>query len=276
MSNQLTVIVDNRAEKPYQKEHGFSLLIEWNGKRILFDTAQGKAFFHNAELLGISLEQLDALILSHGHYDHGGNLAAVLEKNPHMPVYAHPDCVIDRYSLHKDGKIVPVNLSEKDRKALLSHPEESLHWCREAEEVFPGLWFSGSIPRIHEDEDTGGSFFLEKEMVHTDSIPDDISICLEYEDHLSLICGCCHAGVRNTIDRVQAIRNQKSVEFLMGGFHLVHAGEKRISDTISFIDDHQIRRIIPAHCTGELAMKRFKQELSGKVSFGLAGLKLPL
>lgn len=276
MSNQLTVIVDNRAEEPYQAEHGFSLFIEWKGKRILFDTAQGKPLFHNAALLGISLEHLDALILSHGHYDHGGNIAALLKMNPRMAVYAHPDCLMDRYSLHKDGDIVPVNLSEKDRKALMTHPEGLLHWCREAEEIFPGLWISGTIPRLHQDEDTGGAFFREKEMVHADSIPDDISLCLEYEDQLSVICGCCHSGVRNTIDRILTIRDHRTVKFLMGGFHLVHAGEKRISDTIAFINAHHIGRIIPAHCTGKTAMKRFREELTGKVTFSQAGLKIPV
>lgn len=87
----ITVLVDNQAETGLQHEHGLSILIEHQGKRILFDDGQNDALFYNATKLDIPLYDLDMIILSHGHYDHGGNLSALLLANPNALFYAHPD-----------------------------------------------------------------------------------------------------------------------------------------------------------------------------------------
>lgn len=274
--DSLTVLVDNIAEKPLKSEHGFSLLIQWKGKRILFDTAQYDSLFHNAAELGVSLEKLDALILSHGHYDHGGNLAGILERNPRMPFYAHPESLKDRYSRHGKDDVRRVSLSEKDRAAVLALPGDLYIPCSGATEVFPGLWISGNIPRVHQDEDTGGAFYLEKEAVHPDLIPDDLSIWLDHGEDISLICGCCHSGLRNTVEYIRQLSGGKAVRMILGGYHLKHAGENRISRTIEFINRNRIRKIVPAHCTGKTAMERFANELDGDVTFSRVGLNVPL
>jgi 7,8-dihydropterin-6-yl-methyl-4-(beta-D-ribofuranosyl)aminobenzene 5'-phosphate synthase len=74
---QISILVDNKAEAGLMKEHGFSIWIEVSDHKILFDTGQGKAFIHNSTALGCNLSLAEALILSHGHYDHTGNLVHV-------------------------------------------------------------------------------------------------------------------------------------------------------------------------------------------------------
>lgn len=276
MDNSLTVLVDNRAEEPLKSEHGYSILIEWNGKRVLFDTAEFDSLYHNTKQMEIPLDNLDILVLSHGHHDHGGNLAEVLEMNPGIKVYAHPECLNDRFSVHKDGKAPFIGLSEKDRKALLSLPDDRIVWCRDSVEILPGFRVSGTIPRVYGDEDTGGDFYTEKECLHPDPLYDDMSIWLDTADEITIISGCCHSGLRNTVDHILSISEKKNIRILMGGFHLLHAGEKRVSDTIDYLNNSNIRQLIPAHCTGEKAMKRFQEELSCKVTLSLTGLKVSL
>ena len=80
MELKITTLIENQPgqDERLAFEHGLSLFIEFAGKRLLFDTGQTGAFADNAEKLSIDLSQLDAVILSHGHYDHSGGLARLL------------------------------------------------------------------------------------------------------------------------------------------------------------------------------------------------------
>jgi len=96
---EITVLVDNNADQGFMAEHGFSVLIEHNNQRILFDTGQCDALFHNAKKLNIKLTELDSIILSHGHYDHGGNIEWLSTNNPSCQLYLHPDSLKKRFSI---------------------------------------------------------------------------------------------------------------------------------------------------------------------------------
>ena len=276
MKNKLRILVDNRAEEPLKKEHGFSILLEWQGKRVLFDTAQEDSLFHNAKVLGISLDNLDALVLSHGHYDHGGNLKEILDSNPDIPVYCHPSCFTERYSLRSSGEVISVALSDRDRNALLNLPGKNLQKWESLVEVVPGFYFSGAIPRYYPDEDTGGPFYLEKDLLHPDPLNDDISIWLDHGKDISIICGCCHSGIRNTVDHIRKQAGKKGIRILLGGFHLLHAGEKRLNDTIDYLNSSPVESVYPAHCTGPAVIDRFEKELVCQVIPSYAGLQVSL
>ena len=95
---RITILLENRARDGLLSEHGVSFWIEADGMKLLLDTGQSDAFARNAEALGINLEDADALILSHGHSDHSGGLAAVLPKMKSPIVYLHPAALLERYS----------------------------------------------------------------------------------------------------------------------------------------------------------------------------------
>ncbi|MGL5573401.1 MAG: MBL fold metallo-hydrolase, partial [Cetobacterium sp.] len=81
-------MVENKSlNKDLAKEHGLSLYIKTNGKKILFDVGESKKFWKNAEKIGINLEEIDYLVLSHGHKDHGGGLPYFLKKNKKAKIY---------------------------------------------------------------------------------------------------------------------------------------------------------------------------------------------
>jgi glyoxylase-like metal-dependent hydrolase (beta-lactamase superfamily II) len=101
---KITILVDNSSSDPdLQSEHGFSLWIEADNKKILFDTGHSKLIVHNAAKLDINLGLAQYLILSHGHYDHTGAVAEIVRLNPSITIFCHPFITNQRFSRQPDG-----------------------------------------------------------------------------------------------------------------------------------------------------------------------------
>lgn len=276
MADKVTILVDNIGEEPLQSEHGFSIKMELNDKKILFDTGQGEALFINAKILGIALDDLDILILSHGHYDHSGNIKKIIEMNPLIDFYAHPDCLKSRISYYEGKPVKYVSLTEENIKAINSLPENQKHWCIDETEILPGVWVTGTIERKNDYEDTGGAFYTDSLCTSPDLLPDDMSLWIEKEDSLTIICGCCHSGLQNTVEKILSLTKRSSIDTIIGGLHLVKADENRIKKTISFIKTQEIGTLIGAHCTSEKAVSKLKEKLGKQVALGKVGLTLKL
>jgi len=275
MKNNITVIVDNKSQIGLKNEHGLAIHIEYNGKRILFDNGQNKeALFYNAEQLNIPLTNLDFIILSHGHYDHSGNLDTLLKLNPSAHFYAHPDCLQTRYSLHPNKAPHTISIKPNILKSLAEFPETQKHFITDVTEISPGIWLTGQIPRIANDEDTGGPFFLDTDKKQLDLLNDDMSLWLDTEEGIAVICGCCHAGIINTLTHIKQQRpSGTNITLLLGGLHLVNANKRRIDATIDYLNKQPINTIYPAHCTGDNAMDLLQQYCTN-VQTAKAGLTL--
>ena len=276
MTTTITLLVDNKAETGLKYEHGLSIFIEHQGKRILFDNGQDdEALFYNAEKLGVPLTDLDIIILSHGHYDHSGNLDTLLKNNPDAVFYAHPDCTKTRYSLHPGKAPRTISLRKNVMEALEAFPEKQKKFISSATEIAPRMWLTGQIPRICDVEDTGGPFFLDKERIKADLLHDDISLWIETADGLVVVSGCCHSGLINTLNHIKKQAAQTTIKCLLGGLHLLNANQERMDATIDYLNKQGIGNIYPAHCTGDNAMSLL-QEQCKNVQIAKAGLKLNL
>ncbi|MEQ9487204.1 MBL fold metallo-hydrolase [Coleofasciculus sp. F4-SAH-05] len=131
---QLTVLVENTAYgRGLLGEHGLSYLIETDSQRVLFDTGQGLTLRHNAQQLGISLQNLDAVALSHGHYDHTGGLITVLEDCKIAKLFLHPAALQPKFSPR--GNIgSPIQDADRLKQAI-----DQLVWTDKPTEVIPGI-----------------------------------------------------------------------------------------------------------------------------------------
>ncbi|MEI7942086.1 MAG: MBL fold metallo-hydrolase, partial [Candidatus Riflemargulisbacteria bacterium] len=99
---QITTIIDNHApSSPLSGEHGLSILIEIDKKMILMDVGQSNLFAENAKTLGINLEEITDLIISHGHYDHTGGLQAFFDNNTTANIYIHPAGLKNKLNVNK-------------------------------------------------------------------------------------------------------------------------------------------------------------------------------
>ncbi len=269
---KITILVDNRISRlELQAEHGFALWIENEGKRILFDTGQGGALEKNAKMLGIDLGKTDMVVLSHGHYDHSGGLAKVLRHAAAVELYCHPGVILPRYSM-KNGIATPVHMPQDSMAAMDRLPPAQLHWLQQPFRLSARIGLSGPIPRSTNYEDAGGPFFLDPKGKRPDPFSDDLALWMQTQSGLVVCVGCSHAGLVNTLDHVRRQNNGQKIRAVIGGFHLVNASSRRLSETISALRRLEVQLVVPCHCTGDLAMAELEDSLGKKVMSGAAGM----
>jgi len=269
----ITLLVDNASNDPrLTPEHGFAAWIEADDRRILFDTGRSDTVFANAKALEIDLCTADTLILYHGHYDHTGNIAALLELNQSLEIFCHPAISIPRYSRHADGSMRSIGMSQANAEALRGRGD-LIHWTSRPIFVSDDIGITGPIPRLMPFEDTGGDFFLDSDAKQRDPIDDDCAIWFVTAQGLTVVTGCCHSGIINTLGYIRSIAGALPLRTVVGGMHLLHATAKRIDATCDYLASRNIGELVPCHCTGDGAIELMKSRLGEMVRPG--GLRFP-
>ena len=258
---RITTLVENTVSGVgLLAEHGLSFWIEYGDKRILFDTGQSNIFIKNAKVLGIDLTDTDAIVLSHGHYDHTGGLTAVLDIAAKAKVYLHPAAIEAKFSKKTSGA-ESIGMPDSARKGISDH--EAI-WTETPTQIFPGVKVTGQVPRISNFEDVGGAFFLDENCQKPDELLDDQTLFIETSKGLVIVFGCGHAGVVNILCYIADLSEKKRFHAVLGGMHLLNASLKRIENTIEAFWQYDVQKIGPAHCTGSKAIKKFKEAFSEK------------
>jgi 7,8-dihydropterin-6-yl-methyl-4-(beta-D-ribofuranosyl)aminobenzene 5'-phosphate synthase len=241
----VAVLSDNTVEKPgIHAEHGLSLSIRYHGKHLLFDTGASDLLLRNARELGISLQDIDAIVLSHGHYDHTGGLSAV-RRISDAPVYAHPSIASARYS-HRNGNVRSIGFPRgRAFETILA----DMHLSDKPQRI-GDFYLTGLIPRANPFEKPSQHFFLDREGTVADSIIDDQGLFINTRKGLVIFLGCCHAGFVNTLSHIRKISGEKRIHWIVGGTHLLGASNHLLDETLQALKDFTIDRISPLHCSG--------------------------
>jgi len=201
---KITSLLENTTKREDMRvEHGLSLYIETESRRILFDMGQTDIFSENAKTLGIDLSAIDIAILSHGHYDHGGGLSKFLELNSVAPVYIHKDAFLPHYN--GTEKYIGLDTRLKDRPQIIFTEDEyridaslSLFSCNGREKKHPTIP-SGLTEKV-------GDLFIPDDFRH------EQYLLIEENGKRILISGCSHKGILD-------IAEWFSPDALVGGFH---------------------------------------------------------
>jgi len=274
---KITCVVDNTASRQsgFWAEHGLSFLVEAQGMRVLFDTGQsGTVLLHNLELLGVDPTSIEALVISHAHYDHTGGLPALLEHlRQGVPLYAHPDLFRERFSQRKEEiKSIGLPLT---REALARRV--TLRLDAKPVEVAPGVWTSGEItPRPEPEGRSPRHLVRTAEGWAPDPYQDDMALVLGDDPGAGLfvLCGCCHAGLLNTLAHVRRVFGGDIIA-VAGGLHLVSADEAHLRRVLEVLGEYGPPRLYPGHCTGERAYVALAQAFGERVAPCPAGMVIP-
>lgn len=228
----VTLVENTSRSERIQAEHGLSLYIETEDRRILFDMGQTDAFARNAEVLGIDLSLVDFAVLSHGHYDHGGGLETFLRINTKAPVFVHRSAFESYYNGTEKYIGLPVSLMRSPRLIRGSGVRE----------ICPGIrlfdcndqnWLFDSYGLNRRE----GDRFLPDDFRHEQYL-----LIEEGKKHF-LFSGCSHKGIEN-------IAKYFKPEVLVGGFHLNKEHDPEVLSRIGrYFRDAKIV-CFTGHCTG--------------------------
>lgn len=232
-------------------EHGLSYYIQYNGLSLLFDCGQSSKFLHNAVNCGIDLSRLDAVILSHSHYDHAGGFPALADKGlGNAVLYTGTHFFDAKYAL-REGRYADLSCGfDLDflEKGNISHCQ-----IQGTQQIYPGVWLITGFPRVHPFETIPERFLLKTEAGFIpDDFRDEVCIALEAEEGLTVLVGCAHPGILNMLTHVQKELG-KPVRAVFGGTHLVEANASRIDATISQLGKLGVKTLGLSHCTGQAA-----------------------
>ncbi len=239
-------------------EHGFSLLIRvFSGDQsdsVLFDTGgTRRGMVENAERMAVNLSEVESIVISHGHYDHFGGLAAAVRaiNKTELPIIVHDNMFKTRGSTNAKGKVRQYpdfpDEEELTPARLLSTRQPSL--------TADGMvCVTGEIPRRTSFETgyTQHKAFVKGTWKSDPLIMDERAVTINVKGKgLVVVSGCAHAGIINTVNYAQQIMGLKKVYAVLGGFHLAgKTFENRIQPTIRELQKINPELIVPSHCTG--------------------------
>jgi 7,8-dihydropterin-6-yl-methyl-4-(beta-D-ribofuranosyl)aminobenzene 5'-phosphate synthase len=294
---EVTVLVDNYTDllllqstnvvkrapvlppQAFLAEHGFSCLIKTiDGSEehvMLMDVGiSGTCLLNNAQLLKIDLSKVEALILSHGHFDHCWALREILPKVPKgIPLVLHPDAFLSRrLNLPALKILVPIPAPVEN---MMREAGVELRKIREDSTLAAGrLLVMGEIERTTEFEKgmPGAEAEIKGQWVK-DPFSDDRGVAVQVKNKgLVVIGGCSHAGIINTVKHAQKVTGAPKVHAVLGGFHLTGPMlEPIIAPTIEEMKKFSPDYIVPTHCTGWKAINQFAKEMPDQFILNTVG-----
>lgn len=270
-------LIENKTDNPgIIAEHGLSVYIEAQGKKIIFDAGATNLFAANAAEMGVDLSAVDLAVVSHGHYDHTGGFPIFHEINPDAPIYIHRNAL--RISYGTEG-------GPLDKGGKLDKEPCSIKWSDEELKMLSDqLVFTDGPLQISDNIKITGSVTVDENFAPTDFfyvkegdklVPDDMSheqcLVIREPEGLYIFSGCSHRGVISALNTGKSMFPGERVAVLVAGMHLYSASDEDRARVVDEIAAENMDNVMPVHCTGIKAICDLKTRLGDKCTVATAG-----
>ena len=253
---KITTLIENCEDdrKVLINEHGLSMFIETSYGNILFDTGQSGDFIENAENMNIDLKSIDALVLSHAHYDHCGGVKRLIETyniSPHVIVgnkFFNNSC---KYHYNEEENTYRYNGIDFDEEYLKSQGINITYVSENKYKLNDEVYVFTNFKRFNDFEKDNKYLKIKvnDNEYTTDKFIEEISIGLKTEKGLIVLLGCAHPGFLNIIESIKEYSGE-TVAGVIGGTHLVSADDYRIEKSAEYLNNENINMLGLSHCTG--------------------------
>jgi 7,8-dihydropterin-6-yl-methyl-4-(beta-D-ribofuranosyl)aminobenzene 5'-phosphate synthase len=253
-----------------QKDWGYSALIEYAGKRILFDTGNNPEILQkNARAKGADLSKLDFVVMSHRHGDHMGGLPYLLKVNPTVKIYA-PKEGFGVYSSN-----LPGTFYRKDP----SLPQEQRYYDGNPPDVirFGSAWPAANFQLVDKNTEIAPDIQLITLVSDKPGTLElrELSLAINTPEGLVLVVGCSHPGVEKIVGTAATINPR--IRLIAGGFHLVVTSDEDIANIVTALHDtFRVEHVAPGHCTGEPAFTALRKAFGDRYLYAGLGTTLRL
>jgi len=271
-----TLIEDHQLDLNFGAEHGVSFYIETAKHKVLFDVGQSSLFLSNAIRFKLDLSLVDTVIISHGHYDHGGGLEDFLRINKKAKIYIQENAFDKFYSMRKEGQYTYIGLSQKLDTSRFTMIKGDLKIDDELmiiNDIKHKLYLPSSNQTMFKS--------IEEKMVLDDFSHEQSLIITELE-HAVLFAGCAHKGILNIVDQAELMIKPQKLTKVFGGFHLksrlkeYEETEIQIENIAHIMADKKSIIFYTGHCTGDKAFSLMKPLMADKLQVFHPGLIIDL
>jgi 7,8-dihydropterin-6-yl-methyl-4-(beta-D-ribofuranosyl)aminobenzene 5'-phosphate synthase len=268
---QITILYDAFGkDSAMQKDWGYAALVEYGGKRILFDTGnKPEVLAQNVNAKSIDLSSLDFVVMSHRHGDHMGGLAYLLKVNPKVKIYAPKE----GFGVY--GADLPSSFFRKDP----SLPAEQRYYGGAPPDImrFGSAWPGANFQLVDKTVEIASDIYLISLVSDKPGTLElhELSLAIKAPNGMVLVVGCSHPGIDKIVEAASAI--DPRIHLIVGGFHLVVASDADIQKIVTAVHDtFKVQYIAPGHCTGEPAFTALKKAFGDRYLFAGLGTTFAL
>ncbi|MEW9124533.1 MAG: MBL fold metallo-hydrolase [Thermotaleaceae bacterium] len=268
-----TLVENTSISKDFGNEHGLSLYIETKDHKILFDVGASELFLENSKKLNVDIADIDFLVISHGHYDHGGGLKVFFQENTTAEVFLHQQAFEKHYASRTNAKLESIGLEEelKQNKQIVLTSDRFF--------ISKGIQvFSNIIQREPCPASNRGLFMEQNGQIAEDFFAHEQNLVIEEDGKTLLVTGCAHKGIINILKHFQDIKGHMP-DYVIGGFHLFSrsSGGNEDLDTIDRIGNYLLAtkaKYYTCHCTGIEPYNRLKAVMGDNIDYLSTGSEI--
>jgi len=269
---KFTFLSENKTQRvACLAEFGLSMIIEADGKTILFDTGCSELFAENAKRIGVDLDAVDCCVISHGHFDHTQGVPRFCRENSHAPVYIHKDSLYPTFGT-TDGELNDYNCGVIWTDGQKAEIADRLVFTDGPLWLTDNIVISGTIPDVPGFKPIEDFFRKLPEGLVPDTLSHEQFLAVREEGKgVFLFSGCSHKGIVAAVEYAKKLFPGERIYAIVAGMHMMAADRGTVLRVIARLKEEDPEIVMPMHCTGGNALAIFKEEFGDRCELACCG-----